>query len=116
MMDTLAYGPGWPGWREVHGYAAGLALAGPLGLTVACPAGETRAELQAPWDAMEGDDHWYGVTLQLPSGFVGAASDWCVVVQAHEDGVAKPPPCASGSTVATRWACRRRAGAGGGVP
>lgn len=111
MMDTLAYGPGWPGWREVHGYAAGLALAGPLGLTVACPAGETRAELQAPWDAMEGDDHWYGVTLQLPSGFVGAASDWCVVVQAHEDGVAKPPPWAIvAKTTGLRLEMRHRDG------
>ncbi len=94
MADRLTYQSGWPGWREAHGYAAGLAAGGPLGLTVTCPAGQTRAELQSPWEAMEGDDHWYGVAVQLPGGFVGAAADWCVVVQAHEDGVAKPPPWA----------------------
>lgn len=93
-MDSLGYAEGFPGWRESHGYKAGLAVGGPLGLIVACPAGQTRSELQSPWDAMEGDDHWYGVTLQLPGGFVGSVADWCVLVQAHEDGVGKPPPWA----------------------
>jgi len=92
MADTLGYAPGWPGWRESHGYKAGLEPGGPLGLVVTCPQGQTRSELQSPWDAMDGDDHWYGVTLQLPEGFAGGAADWCVLVQAHEDGVGKPPP------------------------
>lgn len=92
MADKLTYGPGWPGWREQHGYAAGLAPGGPLGLIVTCPQGQTRAELQAPWDAMDGDDHWYGFTVQLPDGFSGGAADWCVLAQGHEDGVGKPPP------------------------
>lgn len=92
VADTLTYSPGFPDWRQAHGYAAGLEPGDPLGLVVTCPAGQTRSELQSPWDAMEGDDHWYGTTVQLPDGFTGSASDWCVLIQAHEDGVAKPPP------------------------
>lgn len=92
MADVLTYSPGFPDWRQAHGYAQGLAVGPPIGLVVTCPAGQTRSELQSPWDAMEGDDHWYGVTVQLPQGFTGSASDWCVLAQAHEDGVAKPPP------------------------
>ncbi len=88
----LGYAPGWPGWRETHGYEAGLKPGGSLGLVVTCPAGQARSELQAPWEDFEGADHWYGVSVQLPDGFTGSASNWCVLVQAHEDGVAKPPP------------------------
>lgn len=92
MTDTLDYQDGFPGWRQAHGYKAGLEPGGPLGLVVSCPQGQTRSELQAPWEDMDGADHWYGVTLQLPDGFTGSAADWCVLVQAHEDGVGKPPP------------------------
>lgn len=92
MTETLGYEKGFPDWREAHGHKAGLALGAPLGLIVACPPGETRAELQARWEDKEGSESWYGVTFQTPEGFVGKDADWCVCVQAHEDGVAKPPP------------------------
>lgn len=92
MTDTLGYAAGFPGWRESHGYKAGLEPGGPLGLVVTCPQGQTRAELQSPWDAMDGADHFYGFTVQLPDGFKGGTADWLVLAQGHEDGVAKPPP------------------------
>lgn len=112
MVDELGYAEGFPGWRESHGYKAGLGLGGPLGLIVTCPGGQYRSELQSPWDAMEGDDHWYGVTLQLPEGFAGGASDWCVLVQAHEDGVAKPPPWSIvAKTTGLRLEMRHKSGA-----
>lgn len=92
MTEILKYGDRFPDWRAVHGIASGLLPGSPLGLIVTCPPGETRAELQAHWEDVEGSESWYGVTFQTPEGFTGKDADWCVCVQAHEDGVAKPPP------------------------